>query len=102
MLGLHQSLLGCCRQLSRDHRGKAPAVSAVRATPQPRPAPRRLRRGRRLERDSVAARLLTIIVLVAALVSLLLEVPGLQTDASEVSHVGGSWLILGVALELAS
>jgi uncharacterized membrane protein YbhN (UPF0104 family) len=50
----------------------------------------------------VTARLLTIAVLVAALVSLLLAVPGLHTVASEISHLSGGWLVLAVALELAS
>jgi uncharacterized membrane protein YbhN (UPF0104 family) len=50
----------------------------------------------------MAARLLTMALLVAALVSLLLEVPGLQTVATEISHLSGGWLILAVVLELAS
>jgi uncharacterized membrane protein YbhN (UPF0104 family) len=50
----------------------------------------------------VAARLLTIAVLVAGLVSLLLAVPALHTIASEVTHLSGGWLSLAVALELAS
>jgi len=50
----------------------------------------------------VVARLLTIALLVAALVSLVLAVPGLHAVASEVSHVGAGWLILAGALELAS
>jgi uncharacterized membrane protein YbhN (UPF0104 family) len=50
----------------------------------------------------VTARLLTIAVLVAALISLLLAVPGLHTVGSEISHLSGRWLILAVALELAS
>ncbi|MCW3068712.1 MAG: flippase-like protein [Solirubrobacterales bacterium] len=56
----------------------------------------------RFERGSVRARLLTIAVLVAALVSLLLEVPGLNVVANEISHVSGGWLALAVVLELAS
>jgi uncharacterized membrane protein YbhN (UPF0104 family) len=59
-------------------------------------------RVQRLENGSVAARLLTIALLVAVLVSLLLAVPGLQTVASEISHVSGGWLVLAAALELAS
>jgi len=61
-------------------------------------------RGRphRLERGSMATRLITIAVLVAALVSLLLEVPALQTVASDVGHVSGGWLILAIAFELAA
>jgi len=54
------------------------------------------------ERGSAAARLITIALLAAALVSLLLEVPGLRTVASDVGHVSGGWLILAIALELAS
>jgi uncharacterized membrane protein YbhN (UPF0104 family) len=61
------------------------------------------RRGvKRFERGSPPARLLTIALLLAALVSLLLEVPGLHTVASEIGHVSGDWLVLAVALELAS
>jgi uncharacterized membrane protein YbhN (UPF0104 family) len=50
----------------------------------------------------MATRLITIALLVAALVSLLLEVPALQTVASDVGHVSGGWLILAIAFELAS
>jgi uncharacterized membrane protein YbhN (UPF0104 family) len=50
----------------------------------------------------VTARLLTIVILAAALVSLLLAVPGLHTVASEISHLSGGWLVLAVVLELAS
>jgi uncharacterized membrane protein YbhN (UPF0104 family) len=50
----------------------------------------------------VAKRLLTIALLVAALVSVLLEVPGLHTVASEISHLSAGWVILAAALELAS
>ena len=76
------------------------------ATRQLRARPRLRARGggraRRLESGSTGARLLTIALLVGALVSLLVEVPGLQTVASEISHVSGDWLVLAVALELAS
>jgi uncharacterized membrane protein YbhN (UPF0104 family) len=56
----------------------------------------------RLQSGSVSARLLTIAVLLAALVSLLLAVPGLDTVVSDISHLSGGWLVLAVALELAS
>jgi uncharacterized membrane protein YbhN (UPF0104 family) len=59
-------------------------------------------RSRRLQRGSVPARLLTIAVLVAVLVSLLLEVPGLSTVANEIRHLSSGWLVLAVALEMAS
>jgi uncharacterized membrane protein YbhN (UPF0104 family) len=49
-----------------------------------------------------AARLLTLALLVAALVSLLLALPALQTVASEIGHLSGGWLVLAGALELAS
>ncbi|MCW3029280.1 MAG: flippase-like protein [Solirubrobacterales bacterium] len=67
-------------------------------------APRELtgERVKRSERGAVTSRLLTIAVLVAALVSLLLAVPGLQTVAGEIGHLSGEWLVLAVALELAS
>jgi uncharacterized membrane protein YbhN (UPF0104 family) len=50
----------------------------------------------------VAPRLITIALLVAALVSLLLAVPGLQDVTSEIGNLSGGWLVLAVALELAS
>ncbi len=67
-------------------------------------SPRQRRRDgvQRFERRPVAVRLLTISVLVAALVSLLLAVPGLRAVAREVGHVSGAWLILAAALELTS
>jgi uncharacterized membrane protein YbhN (UPF0104 family) len=46
--------------------------------------------------------MLTITLLVAALVSLLLAVPGLHSITSEISHLSGGWLVLAAALELAS
>jgi uncharacterized membrane protein YbhN (UPF0104 family) len=57
---------------------------------------------RRFVGRPVARRLFTIALLVAALISLLLAVPGLHTVAGEISHVSGVWLALGVSLELAS
>lgn len=56
----------------------------------------------RFEGRSMAVRLLTIAVLVAALVSLLLAIPGLRAVAGEIRHVSGGWLILAGALELTS
>ena len=56
----------------------------------------------RFEGRSVAVRLLTIGALVAALVSLLLAIPGLRAVAGEIRHVGGGWLVLAGALELVS
>jgi uncharacterized membrane protein YbhN (UPF0104 family) len=80
------------------------AMQAFRSIPRSESAPGELTRGRlqRFQRGSVAARLLTIAVLVAALVSLLVAVPGLNTVAGEIGHLSGGWLILAVALELAS
>jgi uncharacterized membrane protein YbhN (UPF0104 family) len=66
------------------------------------PARTETRPGAAFERGAVAARLLTIALLVAALVSLLLAVPGLHVIASEISHLSGGWLILAAVLELAS
>jgi|GEM_PF-588933 len=69
-----------------------------------RSGPGELTRGRvpRSQSGSVRARLLTIAVLVAVLVSLLLAVPGLHAVAREISHLSGGWLILAAGLELAS
>jgi uncharacterized membrane protein YbhN (UPF0104 family) len=79
-------------------------MKAMRAGPGLRSRSRELARGRvqRLQSGSVLARLLTIALLVAALVSLLLAVPGLHMVANEISRLSGGWLILAVALELAS
>src|ERR1700730_9908214 len=79
-------------------------MHALRGRPGLRSAQSELSGGRvkGFERGSPAARLLTIALLLAALVSLLLEVAGLHTVASEISHVSGDWLLLAVALELAS
>lgn len=84
---------------------QAVGTQASHAKCPPSSAPPRERRRAgigRLARSSLAARMLTIGVLVAALVSLLLAIPGLHAVASEVGHVGGVWLILAGALELAS
>jgi uncharacterized membrane protein YbhN (UPF0104 family) len=56
----------------------------------------------RSKNSSVRARVLSIAVLVAALVSLLLAVPGLQAVASEIRQLSGRWLVLAGALEVAS
>jgi uncharacterized membrane protein YbhN (UPF0104 family) len=85
-----------------------PGVSAVTRTLGARPglsrSARERPRGRerRLGRGSVTARALTIALLLAALISLLLAVPGLQRVASEISHLDATWLLLAGALELAS
>jgi uncharacterized membrane protein YbhN (UPF0104 family) len=57
---------------------------------------------RRLERGSMLARSLTVAGRIAALVSLVLEVPGLHAVANEISHLSVGWLTLAGALELAS
>jgi len=75
---------------------------ALRARPALRSVPQELERGGPAARSSTATRLLTISLLVAALISLLLAVPGLHTVAREISHVSGGWLALAAALELAS
>ncbi len=71
-------------------------------TIQERPLPPAAERAQALAGRSLAARLLTIALLLVALLSLLLAVPGLRGIASEIGHVGGGWLILAAALELAS
>jgi uncharacterized membrane protein YbhN (UPF0104 family) len=79
------------------------AIQRFRANPGMTSAPREPGRGRMQRlKTPVATRLLTIAMLVAALVSVLLEVPGLHTVASEISHLSAGWLILAAALELAS
>jgi uncharacterized membrane protein YbhN (UPF0104 family) len=84
--------------------GATEPAPTLGASPRSRSAPRERRRGRerRSQSGSVTARLLTIAVLVAALVSLLLAVPGLHTVASEISHLSAGWLVVAAALELAS
>ncbi len=57
--------------------------------------------GERVER-TVRRRLLTIVVLAAALISVILAVPGLRSVARDVRHVNASWLVLGGLLEVAS
>jgi uncharacterized membrane protein YbhN (UPF0104 family) len=51
---------------------------------------------------SLRARLITIAVLVAVLVTLLLALPALQDVANEIGHLDAAWVILAVALEIAS
>jgi uncharacterized membrane protein YbhN (UPF0104 family) len=51
---------------------------------------------------SLKARIATIAVLVAAVVSLVLAVPGLSDVRNDIRHIGPGWLALAVALELAS
>jgi len=45
---------------------------------------------------------LTLLLLVAMLVSLVIAVPGLNSVASEIAHIDTRWLLLAGALELAS
>ncbi len=95
-----RALPGNASPASRDD-----VTRALRARPALRSVPHEPERGGRAPRAarrSVARRLLTISLLVAALVSLLLAVPGLRAVASEIRHVSGSWLALAAALELAS
>ncbi|MCW3026387.1 MAG: flippase-like protein [Solirubrobacterales bacterium] len=84
--------------------GAADLAQALRGLPGPSPEQDEVSRGPlpRFYASSVVARLLTIALLVAAVVSLLLAVPGLRTVASEISHLSGGWLALAAALELAS
>jgi uncharacterized membrane protein YbhN (UPF0104 family) len=88
--------------------GAAPGVSdamrTFRATPGLGSTSHERPPGRapRFESGSVAARLLTIALLVAALFSLLVAVPGLHAVTSEIGHVSGGWIVLAAALELAS
>jgi|HubBroStandDraft_2_1064218.scaffolds.fasta_scaffold00208_11 uncharacterized membrane protein YbhN (UPF0104 family) len=51
---------------------------------------------------SLKARIVTIAVLVAVVVSLLLAVPGLGDVRNDIRHIGPGWLALAVAFELAS
>jgi uncharacterized membrane protein YbhN (UPF0104 family) len=84
--------------------GEAELIKAfARSGPTPVPPPD-LRRGgaRRADSGSLPARLLTIAALIAALVSLLLAVPGLHSIASEIGHLSVGWLVLAATLELAS
>jgi uncharacterized membrane protein YbhN (UPF0104 family) len=81
----------------------AEAIHAFQARPALTAAARAASDGpARLDGGPLVSRLLTIAVLVAALVSLLLAVPGLQAVATEIGHLNGVWLILAAALELAS
>ncbi len=51
---------------------------------------------------SSRARVLTMLLLVAMVVSLLIAVPALSGVASEIAHIDARWLVLAGALELAS
>jgi uncharacterized membrane protein YbhN (UPF0104 family) len=82
-------------------RGATDTGRALRARPAPR-SPRERDGVQRLEGRSVAVRLLTIGALAAALVSLLLAIPGLRAVAGEIRHLSGGWLVLAGALELTS
>jgi uncharacterized membrane protein YbhN (UPF0104 family) len=62
-------------------------------------------RGQRVEGidlHSLRARIITMAVLVAVVVSLLLAVPGLSEVRSDIRHMGPGWLALAIAFELAS
>ncbi len=52
--------------------------------------------------SGVRARILTMALLVAVLVSLLVAVPALGGVASGVAHADAAWIVLAIALELAS
>ena len=99
-------MAGAAPALARDAGATSEGTDAIRrfrANPAVRSAPLDPARGRTQRlKAPVATRLLTIALLVAALVSVLLEVPGLHTVASEISHLSAGWLILAAALELAS
>jgi uncharacterized membrane protein YbhN (UPF0104 family) len=94
------------RALAREVSASSGGTDAMQAFPAGSglSSPRERRRNgvQRFERRPVAVRLLTIAVLVAAVVSLLLAVPGLRAVAREIGHVSAGWLILAVALELTS
>jgi uncharacterized membrane protein YbhN (UPF0104 family) len=94
------------RALAREVSASSGGTDAMQAFPASSgmSSPREPRRNgvQRFERRPVAVRLLTIAVLVAAVVSLLLAVPGLRAVAREIGHVSAGWLILAVALELTS
>jgi hypothetical protein len=51
---------------------------------------------------SSRARVLTMLLPVAMIVSLLIAVPALSGVASEIAHIDAPWLVLAGALELAS
>lgn len=51
---------------------------------------------------SLRARVLTMLLLVAMLVSLVVAVPALSDVAREIAHIDARWLVLAGALELAS
>ncbi len=55
-----------------------------------------------VDTHSLRARVITITVLVAVVVSLLLAVPGLSSVRRDIDHMGPGWLALAIAFELAS
>jgi uncharacterized membrane protein YbhN (UPF0104 family) len=62
----------------------------------------RRQRAEGIDLHSLRARIITIAVLVAVVVSLLLAVPGLSEVRSDIRHMSPGWLALAIALELAS
>jgi uncharacterized membrane protein YbhN (UPF0104 family) len=55
-----------------------------------------------IEQPRIRARLVTIALLVAAMVSLLLAVPGLRDVLERIGHMSPGYLVVAVALEVAS
>jgi uncharacterized membrane protein YbhN (UPF0104 family) len=55
-----------------------------------------------IDTHSLRARVITIAVLVAVVVSLLLAVPGLHSVRRDIDHMGPQWLALAIVFELAS
>jgi uncharacterized membrane protein YbhN (UPF0104 family) len=58
--------------------------------------------GTGIDTRSIRARVITIALLVAVVVSLLVAVPGLASVRRRIDHVGPGWLVLAIAFELAS
>jgi uncharacterized membrane protein YbhN (UPF0104 family) len=58
--------------------------------------------GAGVDTRSLRSRAITIVVLVAVVVSLLLAVPGLGSVRSDIDHLSPAWLVLAVVFELAS
>jgi uncharacterized membrane protein YbhN (UPF0104 family) len=68
------------------------------------PAKRKARGPRRprLEPRSLRVRLITVLVLAATGTTILLAVPALRRVLADMSHASAAWLLLAIALELAS
>jgi hypothetical protein len=64
--------------------------------------PEQTGRRRRLKLPHVGRRMATLALAVALLVALLASVPALRGVLRELSHVGATWVLAAVALELAS